>query len=106
MQVIPEHHQSIIDWAESLPKVTAVFLLGDRAHGKAKPDSDIELGLFLGGTDSWWDLLTYLNHRRAWRVKLEKLLGLRVHLELMNHEPPADVSHPSRAAPYTLWRRG
>jgi len=106
MHVIPEHHQSIIDWAEDLPKVTAVFLLGDRAHGTAKPDSDIELGLFLGGTDSWWNLLTYLNHRRAWRLKLEKMLGLRVHLELLNHVPAAEVVRQPEAARVTLWRRG
>jgi hypothetical protein len=107
MQIAPEHRQSIIDWAEGLPKITAVFLLGDRAHGTANPGNDIELGLSLGGTDSWRDLLTYLNHRRAWRVKLEKkLLGLRVHLELMNREPPTEVVRQPEAVRVTLWRRG
>ena len=68
MQLTPEQRQTIISWADGLPKVTAVFLLGDRAHGTVHPDSDIELGLALGGTDSWWDLLNYLNHRRSWRT--------------------------------------
>ena len=106
MQIAPEHLQAIIDWAEGLPKVTAVFLLGDRAHGTANPGNDIELGLSLGGTDSWRDLLTYLNHRRAWRTKLEKkLLGLRVHLQLVNHEPAPAVHGQSEAAHVTVWRR-
>src|SRR5262245_11498491 len=106
MQIAPEHLQAIIEWAESLPKVTAVFLLDGRAHGAARPGSYIELGLALGGDDSWRDLLTFLNHRRAWRRKLEKLLGLRVHLDLMNHEPAADVFHQTEAAHVALWRRG
>jgi predicted nucleotidyltransferase len=105
MQLTPEQRQSIINWAESLPKVTVVYLLGGRACGTAKPDSDIELGLALGSADSWRDLLTYLNHRRAWRLKLEKILGLRVHLELLNHERAADVPHPTTAREI-LWRRG
>jgi hypothetical protein len=61
MQIAPEHRQSIIDWAEEIPKVSAVYLLGDRAHGVAKRDSDIELGVTLDGADSWRDLLTFLN---------------------------------------------
>jgi hypothetical protein len=111
MEIAPEHRQSIIDWAECLPKVTAVFLLGDRANGTVNPDSDIELGLSLGGADSWWDLLTFLTNRRSWRTKLEKkLLGLRLHLQLINHEPGADVPRQPEPAPeparVTLWRRG
>ena len=54
MQLTPEQSQTIISWAEGLPKVAAVFLLGDRAHGTVHPDSDIELGLALSGTESWW----------------------------------------------------
>jgi hypothetical protein len=103
VQIAPEHRQSIIEWAEGLSKVNAVFLLGRQAQGTADPGSDIELGLFLGGADSWWDLLTFLNHRRAWRTRLEKkLLGLSVHLELMNHEPAATGTEAAHVA---LWRR-
>lgn len=105
MQIAPEHQQSIINWAEGLLKVTVVHLLGGRARGTAKPESDIELGLALGSADSWRDLLTYLNHRRAWRLKLEKVLGLRVRLELLNDERAADVPHLTTTREI-LWRRG
>ena len=106
MQLTPEQRQSIINWAEGLSNVTAVFLLGDRAKGTAKPDSNIELGLALGGADSWRDLLTFLNNRRAWRRKLEKLLGLRIDLELMNQESLTDASYNIEFVRITLWRRG
>jgi hypothetical protein len=106
MQIAPEHRKSIIEWAKGLSKVNAVFLLGRRAHATADPGNDIELGLLLGGADSWWDLLTFLNHRRSWRTRLEKkLVGLSIHLELMNHEPAAEGPHQSEAAHVALWRR-
>jgi hypothetical protein len=104
MQLTPEQRETIISWAEDLPKLTAVFVLGARARGTANSDSYIELGLSLGGMDSWWNLLTFLNHRRSWRTKLEKLLGLRVNLELVDLEQAADVL-PGKAANITLWRR-
>jgi hypothetical protein len=104
MQLTPEQQETIIGWAEDLPKATAVFVLGARARGTANSDSDIELGLSLGGMDSWWNLLTFLNHRRSWRTKLEKRLGLRVHLELMELERATNV-HPGKADNIALWRR-
>ena len=106
MQLTPKQLQSIISWAEGLHKVSAVFVLDRGAHSTTNPNSDVELGVSLGGADSWWNLLTYLNHRRAWRTTLERLIGLRVHLELMKHEPGTGVSHQTEAGYATLWRRG
>ena len=106
MQITPDQRQSIISWAEGLDKVSAVFLLDRGAHSTANPNCDVELGVSLGGADSWWNLLTYLIHRRAWRITLERLIGLRVHLELMKHEPAAGVSRQTEAGHVTLWRRG
>jgi hypothetical protein len=99
MHLTSEQRQIITGWAEDLPKVTAVSLLDSQSN---RPY--IELGLAMGDVDSWRDLLTFLNHRRAWRKKLEKLLRLRVHLQLLNHEPSPD-SFPQPGAPISLWRR-
>ena len=101
-----EKQQSIIVWADATPKITAVFLLDGGAQGAMNHVSDIKLGLSLGSAGSWWGLLTFLYYRRAWRTKLENLLGFRVHLELVSHRQIRGVPHQTEAALATLWRRG
>jgi hypothetical protein len=104
MRLSAKKQQSIISWAEATPKITAVFLLGGRAHGAMNPD--IQLGLSLGGAGSWWALLTFLYYRRVWKIKLQKLLGLRVYLELVSDRQTRGISHQTEAAIAALWRRG
>jgi hypothetical protein len=45
--------QVVLAWATAEPKIRAVALVGSRAHGSARPDSDIDLMLLANDPDTF-----------------------------------------------------
>jgi predicted nucleotidyltransferase len=43
MDITPSEFQTIVEWAQAIPLIKAVFLFGSRAKGTSRPDSDIDI---------------------------------------------------------------
>ena len=66
----------IRQWAFRTNSVREVWLFGSRAKGTARPDSDVDIGIYLmppaGGAD--WALATYTEMGDWWQRDLATLL--------------------------------
>jgi predicted nucleotidyltransferase len=68
--------------AEGSPHIHEVRLFGSRAKGCARPNSDIDLALTLGGNDPGTILGNYFALHRTWQDELTSLLGVKAHVAL------------------------
>lgn len=52
--------EAVADWVDDVPGISSVYLFGSRVRGDHRPDSDVDLRLYLDewGTDNrtteWW----------------------------------------------------
>lgn len=88
----PDQISAIQEWAREAQHVRCVRLLGSRARGLAKPESDVDLALTVapdasaGTIRSHWNALA-----QAWQSQLSSILRpLKAHLLLYN-DPDQDL---------------
>jgi predicted nucleotidyltransferase len=77
-------------WATFQKAITKVILFGSHYLGDAKPDSDIDLALWIGGRDQGERLAAFILNRQRWQRELRELLGATVNIEL-GDEPAVSV---------------
>jgi len=65
-------------WALRTPYVHEVRLFGSRARGNAKPDSDIDLAITVGGDNPGVVLGIYFALGKQWQDKLSELQHIAV----------------------------
>jgi predicted nucleotidyltransferase len=94
----------IQQWAARTNSVREVWLFGSRAKGTSRPNSDVDIGIYLmpptEGSD--WALALYTAHGDAWQRELARLLGKRVSLEAVR---PGGLGHEEVQAGKLLWAR-
>jgi predicted nucleotidyltransferase len=102
----PEQMAAIARWATFQKAITKINLYGAHYQGTASPDSDINLAIWLTGTDRAQQLSVFLQYRLRWENELTELLGAGVHIE-------AGSSHMATSLPawirdggsVVLWER-
>lgn len=67
----------IATWAASHPAIRAVWLIGSRAKGTARPDSDVDLAVAYRPSESFGDDFWQYED---WREELQALIPYPVHL--------------------------
>ena len=70
--------------------VKEVRLFGSRAKGSARPDSDIDLAITVGGSDDGVVRGNYFAVGPEWQRQLSDLLGLNAHVGC-NNDPDTDA---------------
>jgi predicted nucleotidyltransferase len=90
----------IQQWAARTNAIREVWLFGSRAKGTSRPDSDVDIGIYLMPQD--WAFGTYVAQGDAWQHELAGLLGLRVSLEAVTPDVPG---HWEVQAGKRLWVR-
>jgi len=80
----------IQEWAAQTRYVKEVRLFGSRAKGSARPDSDIDLAITVGGSDDGVVRGNYFAVGPEWQRQLSDLLGLNAHVGCYN-DPDTDV---------------
>jgi predicted nucleotidyltransferase len=89
---LTEHQQWIVgEWALRTPHILEVRLVGSRARGKAKPESDIDLAITVDGDSPGTVLGNYFALGERWQEQLTELLEARVHVTLYN-DPGSSVA--------------
>lgn len=81
MQLTRHQQWCIREWALHTPYVQEVRLFGSRARGEAKPDSDIDLAITVGGSDQGNIFGNYFAERPRWQEQLTHLLEAKAHVE-------------------------
>jgi predicted nucleotidyltransferase len=83
MDLHPRDVELICKWAVRTWAVREVWLFGSRAKGISRPDSDVDVGIYLmppaSGSD--WALATYTKVGDQWQRELAGLLERSVSLE-------------------------
>jgi predicted nucleotidyltransferase len=94
----------IRQWAARTNAVREVWLFGSRAKGTSRPDSDIDIGIYLmpPSATSNWAYATYTSQGDAWQRELAGLLGRHVSLEAVTPDVPG---HREVQAGKRLWAR-
>ena len=88
MQLTERQLRAITDWAHLTPLVKEVRLFGSRAKGCAKPESDVDLAVTIGGGDPGTILGNYIAFADQWERDLSEALGLDVKLNHLNTALP------------------
>jgi predicted nucleotidyltransferase len=91
MDLTEQQVRTIQDWAQTTRYVSEVRLFGSRAKGCARPDSDIDLAITVGGTNPGLILGNYLAMDQRWQDELSSLLSRKVHVALYNDADPEPV---------------
>jgi predicted nucleotidyltransferase len=94
----------IRQWAARTNSVREVWLFGSRTKGTSRPDSDVDIGIYLMPPTerSDWALALYTAEGDDWQRELTRLLGKRVSLEAVR---PGDPGHEEVQAGKLLWAR-
>ena len=78
MRVIEQRwRQSIVEWAEHIPKIKHVYVVGSRAKGKARYDSDLDVAIELIDRANLGDWVSLSDQ---WKDELQSKLDVRLHL--------------------------
>lgn len=80
----------IREWSAQTRYVKEVRLFGSRAKGSARPDSDIDLAITVGGSDDGVVRGNYFAVGPEWQRQLSDLLGLNAHVGCYN-DPDTDA---------------
>jgi predicted nucleotidyltransferase len=94
----------IREWAARTDSVREVWLFGSRAKGTSRPDSDIDIGIYLmpPTPTSDWALAAYTANGDDWQQELERLLGRHVSFEAVT---TGGRGHKEVQAGVRLWAR-
>ncbi len=78
--------RAVANAAESLPEIQAAFLFGSQASGRARADSDIDVGILIDGVSAAVDGPTL---RRVIEALAGHVAADRLDVVILNHAPPA-----------------
>jgi predicted nucleotidyltransferase len=92
----------IRQWAARTNSVQEVWLFGSRAKGTSRPDSDIDLGIYLMPPTGESVAALYFAKGDAWQRELAELLRQRVSLQAVI---PGCPGHEEVQAGRLLWTR-
>jgi len=94
----------IRQWAARTTAVREVWLFGSRTRGTSRPNSDVDIGIYLmpPTRGSNWALALYTAEGDAWQRELAGLLGQQVSLEAVI---PESRWHEEVQAGKLLWAR-
>ena len=92
-------------WAQSNGSASELWLFGDRAKGRAREDSEVDLGLTLTRATRGHDLALrkFVTLHHLWRSELEAALGMHVNLVPMIRGNAGDDI--IRSTGICLWQR-
>jgi predicted nucleotidyltransferase len=95
----------IREWAARTDSVREVWLFGSRAKGTSRPDSDIDIGIYLmpPTPTSDWALAAYTANRDDWQHELERLLDRHVSLEAVTTGGQSALPHATGPAWWVGW---
>ena len=68
---------ALAEWASRQPEILTLFVFGSRAHGNARPDSDLDLAFVLDDSHELQLTVLVLNRER-WQGELSALTGFVV----------------------------
>lgn len=92
-QLTPRQLEDLQAWAARQPEIIEIWVIGSRARGSARPDSDLDLTLELDPSNRYSGEDAVLIHNRAkWRAELTALLGLPVQ-DLQGENVPVDACY-------------
>jgi predicted nucleotidyltransferase len=79
---------ALAEWAGAQPDIIRMWVIGSRATGHARPDSDLDLtvDLHLGPGDSN-ELVVLIASRNEWAAQLTSLMGLTVKDIQLENDP-------------------
>lgn len=96
---IDELRRIIHNWASKLPHKPRVYLIGSRAKGTARSDSDVDIVLeFLDCHP-----LELWGNSEKWKQHLSRLIDLKVHLELYEGDESPTVKQALNDASVILY---
>ena len=97
--------QAIREWAARTDCVREVWLFGSRAKRSSKPDSDVDLAIYLmppdGNTD--WAGGAFFHLHTKWELELKQIVGLTFDLTLVDPDDLGDQE--VRSTGKQLWVR-
>jgi predicted nucleotidyltransferase len=78
---------AIQKWAAATPQVTEVRLFGSRAKGCARPDSDVDLAITVGGGSKGATAAgNYVALANRWEEHLRQATGLTIRIKQYNSQ--------------------
>ena len=103
-RISPEWCDAIRSWAGAIPSVDRVSLYGSRARGTPRPDSDLDLAVYVRALDGE-HLDEWINNRQRWQQALSARLGIEVDLEFANEEAEKVVAPAVAREGITIFQR-
>ena len=92
-------------WATFQKAIVKVMLYGSHYHGGAQPGSDIDLAIWIAGSDQAERLAAFLVNRQRWQRELTELLGPTVNVGL-GSDPAMSIPNLIKAAGgLVVWER-
>ena len=104
VRISPEWCDAIRSWAAAIPSVDRVSLYGSRARGTPRPDSDLDLAVYVRAPDGE-HLSEWIENRQRWQQALSARLGIKVHLEFANEEAEYVVAPVVAREGITIFQR-
>jgi predicted nucleotidyltransferase len=89
MDLSGDQVEAIREWARLTPQVEEVRLFGSRAKGCARPDSDVDLAVTVGGGPGATVAGNYVALASRWEEHLHQATGLTVRIKQYN-SPESD----------------
>ncbi len=104
VRISPEWCDAIRSWAAAIPSIDRVSLYGSRARGTPRPDSDLDLAVYVRAPDGE-HLAEWIKNRQRWQQELSTRLGIKVDLEFANEEAEYVVAPAVAREGITIFQR-
>ncbi|MCJ2079877.1 nucleotidyltransferase family protein [Methylobacterium sp. J-090] len=76
-------------WAERKPAISELWLFGSRARGDHRPDSDVDLAIWLPGHKGQ-ALALYVAKGDEWQSEIEAVAGMPASLQVLGYSDELD----------------
>ncbi|MFN4023339.1 MAG: nucleotidyltransferase family protein [Hyphomonas sp.] len=87
---------TIQDWASSKQDILSVYLFGSRVKGESRTDSDLDVAVVVVRGETENDTYTtWTFQHEKWEDELQKLLDVKLDLQLGNSELSTTVVGPA-----------
>jgi len=102
MDMKDEWLSALQEWAKKHESIRELWVFGSRAKGTAKPDSDLDVGIYLMPKE--WAMGTYVALvGRKWEKELGAALGATVNIRMVM--PGTELDMEVKATGKRLWVR-
>ncbi len=107
VRISPEWCDAIRSWAAAIRSVDRVSLYGSRARGTPRPDSDLDLAVYVRAPDGEHlaEWIENRQNRQRWQRALSARLDVKVHLEFANEEAEKVVAPAIAREGITIYQR-